>query len=61
MADGSLVAQALRMDAFADDCARALLIVTARQAPPACAAVVIDQAGCAGRAPWRCGEGGTNS
>jgi competence protein ComEC len=43
MADGSLVAQALRMDAFADDCARALLIVTARQAPPTCAAAVIDQ------------------
>ncbi len=31
------------MDAFADDCARALLIVTARQAPPTCAAAVIDQ------------------
>jgi competence protein ComEC len=43
MADGSLVAQALRVDALADDCARALLIVTAKQAPRSCAAAVIDQ------------------
>jgi competence protein ComEC len=43
MADGSLVAQALRVDALADDCARALLIVTAKQAPRSCAATVIDQ------------------
>src|SRR5712664_3175850 len=43
MADGSLVAQALRADALTDDCARAALIVTARQAPPDCAAAVIDQ------------------
>ena len=43
MADGSLVAQALRADALTDDCARAALIVTAKQAPPDCAAAVIDQ------------------
>ena len=43
MADGSLVAQALRPEALTDDCARALLIVTARQAPRTCAAAVIDQ------------------
>jgi competence protein ComEC len=44
MADGSFVAKALRADALSDDCARAALIVTARQAPPDCAAAVIDQA-----------------
>jgi competence protein ComEC len=44
MADGSLVAQALRVDALADDCARALLVITAKQAPRSCAAAVIDQA-----------------
>jgi competence protein ComEC len=43
MADGALVAQALRPDALADDCARAALVVTARQAPRNCAAAVIDQ------------------
>jgi competence protein ComEC len=43
LADGGLVALALRPDALADDCARAALLVTARQAPPACAAAVIDQ------------------
>jgi len=43
MADGGLVAQALRPDAFTDDCARALLVVTAKQAPRSCAAAVIDQ------------------
>ena len=60
MADGSLVAQALRPDALADDCARAALIVTARQAPRDCAAATIDQ----GRlyrqgalALWRKGRG----
>jgi hypothetical protein len=34
MADGGLVALALRPDALADDCERAALLVTARQAPP---------------------------
>jgi competence protein ComEC len=43
MVGGGLVAQALRLDALADDCARAALVVTARQAPPNCAAAVIDQ------------------
>jgi competence protein ComEC len=43
MADGALVAQALRPDALADDCARAALVVTARHAPRNCAAAVIDQ------------------
>ena len=34
-AGGGLVALALRPEALADDCERAALIVTARQAPPA--------------------------
>jgi competence protein ComEC len=41
--DGAFVALGLRPEALADDCARAAVIVTARQAPPACAAFVIDQ------------------
>jgi competence protein ComEC len=43
LADGGLVAQTLRSDALADDCARAVLVVTARQPPKGCAASVIDQ------------------
>ena len=43
MADGGLVALALRPEALADDCERAALVVTARQAPAACAAPVIDR------------------
>jgi competence protein ComEC len=43
MADGRFVALTLRPDALADDCARATLIVTARQAPSSCAASVIDR------------------
>lgn len=42
MADGAFVALALRPDALADDCARTALVVTARQAPTACTAPVID-------------------
>ncbi|WP_035656517.1 ComEC/Rec2 family competence protein, partial [Bradyrhizobium sp. STM 3809] len=42
MADGRLVALTLRADALADDCARATLVVTARGAPPSCAAAVVD-------------------
>ena len=41
-ADGALVALSLRPEAFADDCERAALIVTARQAPSPCRASVID-------------------
>jgi len=40
-AGGALVALALRPDALADDCTRAALIVTARQAPSGCGASVI--------------------
>src|SRR3569833_473959 len=43
MADGRLVALSSRSEALADDCARAALIVTARQAPSSCAASVIDR------------------
>jgi competence protein ComEC len=43
MADGGFVTLALRPDALEDDCARAALVVTARQAPPACRSPVIDQ------------------
>jgi competence protein ComEC len=42
LADGAFVALAQRADALADDCARAALVVTMRQAPAACAASVID-------------------
>ena len=42
LADGRLVALALQPDAFADDCARTVLIVTSRQPPAGCAAQVID-------------------
>ncbi|MES2196327.1 MAG: ComEC/Rec2 family competence protein [Pseudomonadota bacterium] len=43
LADGRLVALALRPDALGDDCERAALLVTARQAPAACGALVVDQ------------------
>jgi competence protein ComEC len=41
MDGGGLVTLALRPDALADDCARAALIVTARQPPPTCTSPVI--------------------
>jgi competence protein ComEC len=47
LADGGLVSYALAPDAFEEDCRRALLIVTTREAPPHCAAPVI------GRGLWR--------
>ena len=43
MADGRYVTIAKRADAFADDCEKAAIIVTARQQPPACKARVFDQ------------------
>ncbi len=42
MADGALVALALRPEALTDDCERAALVVTARQLPPSCSAPAID-------------------
>jgi competence protein ComEC len=41
--DGSLVAIAKTVEAFEEDCRRAVLVVSARDAPPGCAAVVIDR------------------
>ncbi len=43
LADGRLVAQSRRTDGLADDCARAVLVVTARQAPTDCGIAIIDQ------------------
>jgi competence protein ComEC len=43
LADGTLAAVARTAEAFFDDCARAALVVTARTAPPDCAAMVIDR------------------
>ncbi|MBK3663130.1 ComEC family competence protein [Bradyrhizobium diazoefficiens] len=43
LADGRIIALALRIDALADDCSRAALVVTARPAPPDCAAMVVDR------------------
>jgi competence protein ComEC len=43
MAGGGFVALALKSEALTDDCERATLVVTARQAPPNCPSPVIDQ------------------
>ena len=43
LADGRLVALPLRVDALADDCSRAALVVTAKPAAPDCAAMVVDR------------------
>ncbi|WPO39349.1 ComEC/Rec2 family competence protein [Tardiphaga sp. 42S5] len=43
LADGALVALVLQPDAFTDDCEKAALIVTTRQSPRDCRALVIDQ------------------
>jgi competence protein ComEC len=47
LADGGLVSQVLTPDAFEEDCQRAAVVVSARDAPPDCEAVAI------GRAAWR--------
>jgi competence protein ComEC len=50
MADGQPVALSLTLEALAEDCTRATVIVSPREAPPPCtAAVVID------RSKWRQG------
>jgi competence protein ComEC len=41
MAGGGLVALALKPEALSDDCARAALLVTARQAPASCSAALM--------------------
>jgi competence protein ComEC len=43
LADGRLVAQVLAADAFEEDCRRAAVVVTAREAPQACQALTIDR------------------
>jgi len=43
LADGRLVALALRQDALADDCSRAALVVTFKPASADCAAMVVDR------------------
>jgi hypothetical protein len=43
LADGSLVAIARTIEAFEEDCRRAALVVSAREAPPDCATRVIDR------------------
>jgi competence protein ComEC len=47
LADGRLVALSLTLEAFAEDCRRAAVIASPREAPPGCAAQVID------RTTWR--------
>jgi competence protein ComEC len=49
LADGSLVALVKTMEAFEEDCRRAVLVVSPREAPPDCAARVVD------RKVWRRG------
>jgi competence protein ComEC len=44
LADGAIVAAARTPAALAEDCARAALVITTREAPPGCAATVIDRA-----------------
>jgi competence protein ComEC len=41
--DGSLVAIAKTLEAFEEDCRRAVLVVSARDAPPGCTALLIDR------------------
>lgn len=43
LADGSLVAVARTLEAFDEDCRRAALVVSPRDAPPICAALAIDR------------------
>ncbi len=43
LADGKTVAYVIAPDAFEEDCGRALLVVTTREAPPHCAATAIDR------------------
>jgi competence protein ComEC len=43
LADGALAAAALAPAAFEEDCRRAAVVITRRQAPPGCAAMVVDR------------------
>ncbi len=60
LSDGRYVTIARRADAFADDCEKALVIVTFRQPPPGCRATILgrDQLRSSGSmAIWRRGDG----
>jgi competence protein ComEC len=43
LSDGRLVSMALKAEAFAEDCARAAVVVSAREATGACAATLVDR------------------
>jgi competence protein ComEC len=43
LADTSLVALAMSPEAFAEDCRRAVLVVSSRSAPPACPTMALDR------------------
>src|SRR4029077_50202 len=43
LADGRLVSEALSVESFAEDCARTAVVVSPREAPGACAALLIDR------------------
>ena len=43
LADGRIVSYVLAPDAFEEDCGRAALVVTPREAPPRCAAMIVDR------------------
>jgi competence protein ComEC len=49
LTDGTVVALARSAEAFAEDCARAALVLSSREAPPDCGATVVD------RKKWRAG------
>jgi len=60
MAGGGFVALALKPEALADDCERAALVVTARQAPTSCRSAVVagdKLRGQGGMALWRARDG----
>jgi competence protein ComEC len=60
MADGGLVALALKPEALSDDCARAALLVTARQAPASCSSAVMSGDHWRRQGASRYGDGATS-
>ncbi len=63
LTDGRLASMVLEIEAFAEDCARAVVVVSARQAPSSACAATLSIAMSRGRmAPSRCvGRAGTSS
>ena len=43
LADGRLISMVLSVEAFAEDCARATVVVTQREAPRSCSSLVVDR------------------